>query len=239
MASDAADDPWIPCDLCEEVVRFSSWAAHAEACQRRAAVGPMLFALREEEEEESEEGDADADADDSGADADEDDERMFVINFEAELNTANTLIGNIISGNVSASALLAALVGADGGYEANLRLAEILGRVERGVSEPAAVAPSWEGANADDDAVCPVCQERLLAQRAEGREIVRTRACGHAFCRDCLYRWLGSNTRCPVCMLDLEPEPPRARPGEGGPEAAPEAESAPPGRARRRRRVDP
>ena len=96
-------------------------------------------------------------------------------------------------------ATLLATGGGDGGYEANLLLAELLGRVDRGIvdaEQRERVAPPVS--DSDDEGICPICQEAAQAPA------VRTAACGHLFCRGCLYTWLDHSTRCPVCMRDLE-----------------------------------
>ena len=37
---------------------------------------------------------------------------------------------------------------------------------------------------------------------------MRRTTCDHVFCSDCLEKWLENSTKCPMCMSDLDPEPP-------------------------------
>jgi len=49
-----------------------------------------------------------------------------------------------------------------------------------------------------EQATCSICLDDLAAGGA-----VKTRACGHAFHRQCLQGWLNVNRSCPVCRFDL------------------------------------
>eukprot|EP00418_Pyrodinium_bahamense_P013030 CAMPEP_0179122978 /NCGR_PEP_ID=MMETSP0796-20121207/58061_1 /TAXON_ID=73915 /ORGANISM="Pyrodinium bahamense, Strain pbaha01" /LENGTH=374 /DNA_ID=CAMNT_0020821611 /DNA_START=6 /DNA_END=1130 /DNA_ORIENTATION=+ len=50
-----------------------------------------------------------------------------------------------------------------------------------------------------DQASCSVCLEEYDA----ASEVVRVKACGHIFHRQCLQGWLNVNRNCPICRRDL------------------------------------
>ena len=105
-----------------------------------------------------------------------------------------------------------AAVAGGGTYELNLLLADAIGHVERGVPnvdtcvEPLALSD----VRREDLGACPICLEGFGPDNHAGA--IRTRACGHVFCRGCISTWLSNHTRCPVCNHEL---------GDPGPDDAP------------------
>ncbi len=70
-------------------------------------------------------------------------------------------------------------------------------------------SPDRTGLDAQD--CCPVCHEELLPQ--DDTALCRIRACGHAYCRSCIQRWLRNHPTCPVCKRDVFAPSATAPPG--------------------------
>lgn len=78
-----------------------------------------------------------------------------------------------------------------------------------GAMEPVIVRPTQEqieqgtelrqAARADEENVCPVCQERYT----EGQALRRITHCAHDFHKACIDEWLNQNVHCPVCRHDI------------------------------------
>lgn len=85
-------------------------------------------------------------------------------------------------------------------YESNLRLGELIGRVEVGLDNiDDVITESIEGIPSDD--ICVICQELLCSsERPKSVKLL----CGHLFCCDCISKWLRLKKTCPTCMVDLE-----------------------------------
>ena len=75
------------------------------------------------------------------------------------------------------------------------------GRAKRPRSEKDGQAPE----HADAEEVCPICQEDYVREDHDTTLTV-VRACGHAFHRPCLRRWLDTGVcKCPVCRAEITP----------------------------------
>lgn len=100
---------------------------------------------------------------------------------------------------LTAPALTMVTIVAPGGaeYEDNLRLQDAMGGpVAKACRDINAAAPVADGHDMD---TCPVC----LQESTPDTRVRRARACSHAFCSECLERWLSEHTTCPVCVADL------------------------------------
>lgn len=225
-AAEDADDSWIPCEMCDTLVRFRDYAVHAEECQtthqaydlRHRIFIPALEALHQEmmrrHDEDDEQGEDEGDeGDDDGEDEAEGaggvlgglGARVYV---SVSASPARPLLEVVSPGTADmmrrvAAAMASELQGGGAGagaggadqYEMNLLLGEAMGRVERGVQDVDAIVEPFAPSEVT---ACPVCLERLDVPRADV-PVVRTRACGHAFCRPCIGEWLSCHRRCPVC----------------------------------------
>lgn len=91
----------------------------------------------------------------------------------------------------------------DGGegedYEANLRLADIIGKVEIGIEDITTVSKPVPKESLEDDVSCPICIEKIKDCDGECLELV----CSHKYCDKCISKWLKKSKRCPVCNIDL------------------------------------
>lgn len=89
------------------------------------------------------------------------------------------------------------LPGPSNDYERNLSMQEAMGgAVKKACKDVNAAAPV-----VDDPAMeqCAVC----LSPAKDVPRIRRARRCGHEFCAECVERWLGEHTTCPLCVCDL------------------------------------
>ena len=210
MASDADDDDedaWIPCDLCDTQVRFRDYAAHAALCgahpppppppyqvqriyhqaalHHEAVVGMMLHDIGGD-------GEDGEDGDDESDDEDDVDDRI------AGARTFLFIMPQPRMAHPEEDY-------PEEDYEFNTMLADLLGRVETGVSDVDAALEELDAqavAGMDADARCPICYDELR-EIAESTTIVRTVRCKHSFCDACIRQWLQSNARCPVCMAEV------------------------------------
>lgn len=87
-------------------------------------------------------------------------------------------------------------------YEANIRLADLIGKVEVGVSDIEQVSKKVDKDQVNDDVSCPICMENV--RQSEDIQSCRVLVCKHTYCDPCINRWLKTSKRCPVCKVDLE-----------------------------------
>jgi hypothetical protein len=85
-------------------------------------------------------------------------------------------------------------------YEANLRLADLIGKVEVGVSNIDKVSKIINKDTLDDGTICSICIENIKQSDNNCRELI----CSHKYCDGCISKWLSTNKRCPVCNVDLD-----------------------------------
>lgn len=85
-------------------------------------------------------------------------------------------------------------------YEANLRLADMIGTVEIGVQDIDKVGTVIHNSALNDDTVCAICLESPKTQERDGRQLL----CQHTYCKNCIDEWLEKHKTCPVCKLDLD-----------------------------------
>lgn len=86
----------------------------------------------------------------------------------------------------------------DNEYEANLRLADLIGKVEIGVEDIDAVSSIVDTKSLEHK--CPVCMEEFKTLTTNARKLL----CSHSFCAPCIETWLQKNKKCPICNVDLE-----------------------------------
>lgn len=85
-------------------------------------------------------------------------------------------------------------------YEANLRLADIIGKVEVGLSNIDVVSKIIDKNTLDEGTICSICIENIKQSDNDCRELI----CSHKYCDQCISKWLSTSKRCPVCNIDLE-----------------------------------
>lgn len=89
-------------------------------------------------------------------------------------------------------------------YEANIRLADLIGKVEVGVRDIEQVSTKVlkDDNVVSDDTLCPICMENI--KHNPDIESCRVLLCKHTYCDGCITRWLETSKHCPVCKVDLE-----------------------------------
>ena len=101
-------------------------------------------------------------------------------------NMLNSLVQNILNNND----YNINLDFSNDSYEELTNLGETIGDVEIGIKDISKVCKKI-----NEKITCPIC----ISDFDEG--IVTT--CNHKFCKDCLYKWLETNIKCPYCFVEL------------------------------------
>lgn len=163
MTSLSRDEPeaWIPCEYCEEMVRFEDYIYHVRECVEDQTVVIIPISDRE----------------------DDPDPELYVPN------------GNSHRGLVMVRARTTQQA-RDSEYDAQLQLAELLGKVEIGVSSLSDVTKEI---TESEDYTCVICQD----VQPKGTILLQT-LCKHAFCKPCITTWFERHKKCPLCMLDMD-----------------------------------
>lgn len=89
-------------------------------------------------------------------------------------------------------------------YEFNIMLANLMGRVEKGIDDINTISEivSDEEIEQLGENICTICQERL--DEMAKLTAIRKLCCSHHFCEPCIGKWLEKNVKCPVCMTELD-----------------------------------
>ena len=83
-------------------------------------------------------------------------------------------------------------------YEANMALCELMGQVEKGLTNDEIKKKSRRILINKEDMSCPICLENM-------KDVDRCLKldCGHIFCEKCIYKWFERKKTCPVCKVYL------------------------------------
>lgn len=87
-------------------------------------------------------------------------------------------------------------------YEANIQLADFIGKVDVGVSDIERVSKKVYKNDVNDDVSCPICMENI--KQSDDIQSCRVLLCKHIYCDNCITRWLKTSKQCPLCKVDLE-----------------------------------
>ena len=202
----------IPCELCNQLIDFDEYAHHTDNCLRGHRLA-RFFVTRPRQIPQSD-----------GEEEDSDDEEISRIQHMQEINSFSRMFqrNSQISGSslhdfmndhfagVSSPPTRQVIwynVNTSGAssYESNLRLGELLGKVERGLTKEqldqvTCTTSNKADLNLAEDETCAICQENLNTTPHP----LCLLACGHKYCDGCNKTWLDKNKKCPVCMVDLE-----------------------------------
>lgn len=69
----------------------------------------------------------------------------------------------------------------------------------KGALEKNTVMPTEDDPQLTENPTCSICLEDF----SDLSTVVKTKTCGHLFCRRCLQNWLQVNRNCPLCREDL------------------------------------
>ena len=75
-------------------------------------------------------------------------------------------------------------------YSSLINLSEEIGDVEIGIND---IDKVTEIVNITD--TCPICKDE--------HNVMRKTICNHLFCQECIETWFDKNTKCPLCLKDL------------------------------------
>lgn len=204
----------IPCEICNQLIDFDEYNNHIDACLRGHRIARFFVTRRplpvaqsdgEEEDSDDEENSRRQHMQEINTFS-----RMFQHNSQITGTSLHDFINDHFAGVSSPPARQVIWFNVEqtsqsNSYENNLRLGELLGKVERGLTEEqleqvACTTTCKEKLNLTEDETCAICQENLNTTP----EPLCLLACGHKYCDGCIRTWLEKNKKCPVCMVDLE-----------------------------------
>ena len=213
------DDEPIPCEICNSMVSFSGYNSHLRHCSRMSQL-TSLFA-NQNVRIEPEEDDVDEMQDNDITTL----TRYFHNNAQVSRTTLSDFINNHFNGQRSViwfniavnrpsaqtaqTALTASSAIGEEGYDENVRLGEMIGSVEIGLSDKQIDEISFSSSdkneiNVSEDDLCAICQDNICKVIESGETNACVLACTHTYCEPCIKTWLGKSKKCPVCMIDLE-----------------------------------
>lgn len=204
-------DEFIPCELCEEMVRFTEYESHMEQCMQPmqyhvhnpeqqnvpyvvhplSHIIPFLFNIPA--------------APIPPNDDDEEDEQDNMAQQQPIPQWVQQ-ITHLFDPTASVNAPLMLLENNMNEYEMNTLISELMGgNVYVGVKDvsKAIYRVEEEGSIPVDDTLCAICQECLKEKMKNNVDVVKT-LCNHYYCKDCILQWFGQSKKCPVCMHEFE-----------------------------------
>lgn len=210
----------IPCEICDALIPTHEYNDHVLRCLRLSRItGFLLRQRRQQEEDTNEDVDNENDNDDNDSDQAHENEianfsRYFTRNSQVSGMSLHDFIHDHFNGVSSPPTRsiiwfnITAPNSASSSYDANIRLAERMGRVEVGLTDHQLKDCSYTSKDTEElvlseEDVCPICYENLLETIKKDKPAC-VLACGHIYCDECIKTWLGKHKTCPVCKVDLE-----------------------------------
>lgn len=92
-------------------------------------------------------------------------------------------------------------------YDFNLSLADLIGKVERGIDDIEKVSQVVDINDRTDtqDCICSICQETFRDIATMVPKVnIRKMLCEHLYCEPCITTWLKNHVTCPVCSQELD-----------------------------------
>lgn len=194
------DDEFIPCEICEEMIRFSDFHDHLRSCSRYDTV-PVLISFH-----------------DTRSDDDIDYDEVDNLSIFARITRQNQLspgtnLRNFMethfrplrsSQSTSSSSFRMGTPPNINDYEQNLHLAERIGKVEIGVKDVNKISKLYKKDKCKDctenDDICPICRDQL-----DNKKNIRILLkCKHMYCDECIRHWMSKHKTCPVCIYEYE-----------------------------------
>ena len=191
--NEADDDPFIPCEYCGDMIRFSQYDQHLRTMAPsyllyrddddnafyRINISPMIATFNALNIADS---NVEPDEEDSDSDMDSQDSTPRILNRTNHrslivMPRVIPLIPDLINEN---------------DYNINSLISETIGTVRVGLSNP----DLKELDNNDDNVTCPICQDIIM-----NGVHVQTK-CHHSFCKECILKWFEGHVTCPICCID-------------------------------------
>jgi hypothetical protein len=93
-------------------------------------------------------------------------------------------------------------------YTGLKKIADLIGDFRIRANERiSAILTGVENKDLAEDDSCPICYNKLNSRKADDFEDPVKTPCGHMFCKDCIFKWLGKGTRtCPCCRANFHLE---------------------------------
>jgi len=107
--------------------------------------------------------------------------------YQIDISSVSSIINGFVNGDSNESNVRN-LDTADVYYDLPT---QAVGKLKTGIKNPVHVLQNIEESSIDE---CPICFEIIDAENH-----VRTKLCGHSFCRNCIVEWFREHTNCPIC----------------------------------------
>lgn len=186
--NDDIEDPFIPCEICDEMVRFSEYEAHLRPCSIRSTMFGSDFLMYRDEDTRDvyriDIGPALMAFQNMNL-------RGIGSNINLEISNLMTERDLIVAPQIIP--ILQTMIDPSDTQAINMLISDVIGTVEIGVPDIDLVLNA-NTQPADD--VCPICQDMI-----EDTKHVKT-LCNHSYCDPCIRQWLARHTSCPVCNQD-------------------------------------
>lgn len=203
----------IPCEICNQMIDFDEYAQHIDTCLRGHRIA-RFFVTDRRELPQSDGEEEDSDDEETSRQQHIQDINSFSSMFQRNAQISGTSLHDFINNHFSgvSSTPSHSVIWfnieqqrAVSSYENNLRLGELLGKEERGLTQEQLDQVMYttlekQQLNLAQDETCAICQENLN----QVTQPLCILACGHKYCDSCIKTWLDKNKKCPVCMIDLE-----------------------------------
>ena len=198
------DDGFVPCEICEQHVRFTEYQQHITQCAaQRTANGQQQYIIYRDEDDNAvyridispaitmftrmqleNQRVAESSSDDDYHDPHHDDDDTYT---PSPINHASiVIIPRIIP-------VIPEIIRDDNTYEFNTLLSDVIGKVRVGLDNPNDYLVKSQDISED---VCPICQDFI-----DPALYVKT-LCKHAYCESCITLWFRDHTTCPICNAD-------------------------------------
>lgn len=180
---DDSEDTLIPCEFCNEMIRFNDYENHTRMCSIQSTMLSSDYIIYRDEETMD----------------------VYRINIAPALMAFQNM--GIEGSNAGEAAIdphsmvllpqiipsVPALITPSDTHAFNILLSDMIGTVEVGIPDIDQVL--YKQTDFADD-VCPICQDSIVEV-----DHVKT-LCKHSYCAACIRQWLSRHTTCPVCNQD-------------------------------------
>ena len=170
-------DNLIPCEYCNEFVSFDEYSAHVSQCYSANSFNLINFI----------ENINNNNGNDNGNDNGTEQASIPIVDLNGVSIPLNQIFGNLIN------TLNEQQQDNHDNYEYLTNLGNTMGNVDNGIEDIDKISKKIESLEL---LKCPICMKK----NTEFRKTV----CKHIFCEPCLSKWLETNKKCPICMINLD-----------------------------------
>ena len=231
--SNEVDDPLIPCEFCDTMIRFSHYESHVRPCAIRGTMQPQPSYIIYRDDDDNtvyriniapaiaafhrlNHSPTNPDNLDNPGNQDVEDET----NAEDEAhdghddsNSDDEDMRPILRHTTHSTLMIIPRIipsfpnevtDQSNTYEFNTLLSEAIGKVRIGLSNITAYLIDASSNITEGSITCPICQDNIC----ESEHVVT--ACKHSYCKPCITKWFEEHVTCPVCNLDQRTIEPKA-----------------------------